>query len=321
MAFKVAAIHLLLLLILVTPKTYGEKGPRRYKPDGSEEGKEGKADAGVSKGGKEGKDEGKKGGSWEEEEVPWLEGKQGECVFTHDCFKNVSRCTEIQDIGCSCLFGKCEMGGNPFVQNNECDTYKDCKCKSDPKNCFCRDSKCVTKAWECHKAPGKYTSKSSECDAMEKCKGKKCSCVGNTCEHMCNKTKDCETKEHWCFEEPGYNCTCTWGICEGLEKPKECKEAKWNETSNSPGSSQPGVKECIKKKLCSADKVCDCVNGYCTKRWWTKNLGDKACMKDQDCEEMLGMCFGGKCSCKNIKVSEGGEKEGTCQLKKAKRYN
>merc|ERR1711974_375522 len=274
-----ATIHLLFLLIVLIPKTYGGKGPRRYKPDGSEEGKEGKADAGVSKGGKEGKDEGKKGGSWEEEEVPWLEGKQGECFFTHDCFKNVSRCTEIQDIGCSCLFGKCEMGGNPFVQNNECDTYKDCKCKSDPKNCFCRDSKCVTKAWDCHKAPGKYTSKSSECDAMEKCKGKKCSCVGNTCEHTCNKTSD------------------------------------------SPGSSQPGVKECIKKKLCSADKVCDCVNGYCTKRWWTKDLGDKACMKDQDCEEMLGMCFGGKCSCKNIKVSEGGEKEGTCQLKKAKRYN
>merc|ERR1711974_116887 len=105
-----ATIHLLFLLILVTPKTYGEKGPRRYKPDGSEEGKEGKADPGVSKEGKEGKGEGKKGGSWEEEELPWLEGKQGECVFTHDCLKNVSRCTEIQDVGCSCLFGKCEMG-------------------------------------------------------------------------------------------------------------------------------------------------------------------------------------------------------------------
>ena len=55
-------------------------------------------------------------------------------------------------------------------------------------------------------APVKYSSKSSECDAMEKCKGKKCSCVGNTCEHQCNKTKDCQTKEHWCFIEDRYYC-------------------------------------------------------------------------------------------------------------------
>ena len=133
--------------------------------------------------------------------------------------------------------------------------------RSNPKNCFCHDRKCVTKAWECHKvneaisninlltpnptpaqrnlpdqwpvvtdhwtahtlpktslhifvpvervclqAPGKYSSKSSECDAMEKCKGKKCSCVGNTCENMCDKTEDCETKEHWCFKDPSYSC-------------------------------------------------------------------------------------------------------------------
>ena len=69
-----------------------------------------------------------------------------------DCMVEGQKCYMMADVGCKCVFGKCRTDGNPFVQHDECDTYKDCECKSNPKKCFCHDRQCVTEAWECHKA-------------------------------------------------------------------------------------------------------------------------------------------------------------------------
>jgi len=163
-------------------------------------------------------------------------GKEGECAFSIDC-KNVERCKDIEKFyskfrgpltsGCFCNFGKCELDyNNQAVNYKECDTHKDCSCKSDPKNCFCHIGQCVVKGkglpkgqlWECHQlewAPGKSLL-SPECDAMEKCKGKKCSCRSNRCEWECEKAKDCETKDYDCFRDPGTLCECHEGMCDPI---------------------------------------------------------------------------------------------------------
>ena len=88
---------------------------------------------------------------------------------------------------------------------------------------------------------------------------------------------------------------------------------------------------CLEKKLCSPDKSCQCYFGLC-KHIYEDGLFDgwnKGCHNDQVfslsfrfltfiviatiaisflslyynqyCEETLGMCSGGKCSCKDIK--------------------
>jgi len=138
----------------------------------------------------------------------------------------------VADSGCKCLFGKCVEDGNggcdPWgvCPDPECDTYKDCDCKSDPKNCFCHDGMCTTEAWECHKAPGEDGAPNEkECGALEKCKEKKCSCLGNTCENNCDKAKDCKVSGHWCSKDSDYKCKCTWGMCDGIKK-KEKNEGK-----------------------------------------------------------------------------------------------
>merc|ERR1712179_507706 len=216
---------------------YGGKEEEKY--GGKEEEKYENGTAEEKYGGKE---EEKYGNGTKEEEA-----KQGECVFTPDCYKNNHSCSAEGGPGtvCTCLFGKCipdgfglcELGDSDCELDYECDTYKDCECKSDPKNCFCHDGKCTTEAWECHKEPAVEVSKSpKECGALEKCKGKKCSCVANACENECDKRKDCETRTdlgfadsglHWC-NDPGFKCKCTWGICEEIKKKKkhERKEEK-----------------------------------------------------------------------------------------------
>ena len=81
-----------------------------------------------------------------------LQQDGGECVGSGDCMVEGQECYMMADVGCKCVFGKCRTDGNPFVQHDECDTYKDCDCKSNPKKCFCHNRQCVTEAWECHKA-------------------------------------------------------------------------------------------------------------------------------------------------------------------------
>jgi len=210
----------------------------------------------------------------------------GECSFTADC-QNIQQCQLIADASCVCNFGKCIIDGNPFVRNSECTTYQDCDCKNDPKNCFCHDNACVTSAWECHE--------SSECAAMEKCNGKECSCQSNICEWECDTTADC--KDHYCNQALGYKCKCESSICQFEKKAEECSN----------------LRDCISKKLCSAKKSCDCTQGYCEKPWWANE--DNDCRNDQDCENSLGMCVGGKCACNNIKNISEYEKRGTCELK------
>merc|ERR1719158_315664 len=225
---------------------YGGKEEEKY--EGKEEEKYGDKEE-EKYGGKEeekygGKEEEKYGNGTAEEKYE-KEGKQGECVFTPDCYKSNHSCAAEGGPGtvCTCLFGKCtpdgfglcELGDSDCEPDYECDTYKDCECKSDPKNCFCHDGKCTTEAWECHKEPGVEVSKSpEECGALEKCKGKKCSCVANACENECDKRKDCKTRTdlgfaesglHWC-NDPGFKCKCTWGICEEIKKKKKHESKK-----------------------------------------------------------------------------------------------
>ena len=148
---------------------------------------------------------------------------------------------------------------------------------------------------------------------MAKCAGKQCSCVGNTCEHECNKTEDCLKEGHWCFSSRGHDCTCKHGLCEGIRRPLECPK--------SYNYDKKGTEVCLKKKLCSPEKSCTCIHGYCGPPWFAEDK-NKACHEDEDCEESLGMCFGGKCSCKgaikwhrDAKGNSISEESGICQLK------
>merc|ERR1712212_284062 len=138
-----------------------------------------------------------------------------ECSFTADC-QNIEFCQNIADASCVCNLGKCIIGGNPFVRNSECTTYKDCDCKANPKNCFCHSNACVTSAWECHESSG--------CAAMEKCAGKECSCQDNTCAWECDRTEDC--KDHYCNQALGYKCKCESSICQFERKPEECSNLR-----------------------------------------------------------------------------------------------
>merc|ERR1712179_504251 len=210
----------------------GKEEPTKY------EGKEEPINLQESESYKPGSDEGKgekyENGTLSEkyENGTLSEGKQEECLFSEDCRKNKHPHCEVADSGCKCLFGKCVEDGNggcdPWgvCPDPECDTYKDCDCKSDPKNCFCHDGMCTTEAWECHKAPGEDGAPNEkECGALEKCKEKKCSCLGNTCENNCDKAKDCKVSGHWCSKDSDYKCKCTWGMCDGIKK-KEKNEGK-----------------------------------------------------------------------------------------------
>merc|ERR1712179_551000 len=135
----------------------------------------------------------------------------GECAFSDDCLK-VKRCDEMTT-RCVCLFEKCvPAGDDPFDEHpDECDTYKDCECKSDPKNCFCHDHMCLNEAWECHQDPakkrtyGQYSESPVECAALEKCKGKKCVCdFLNTCEHVGEEENKVGEEENNGGEEEKY---------------------------------------------------------------------------------------------------------------------
>merc|ERR1712179_113151 len=217
MIFKVVAIHLLLLLVLVSAKSY-EGGSE--EGNGGDEGKEEEKYGGKEDDKYDGKEEEKHEGKEEEkyEDISYQpgadegkekEGKEGECVFSIDCSLKVKRCNGK---GCRCVFGKChDHDHDPWDKHpDECDTYKDCECKLDPKNCFCHgfesNQKCLNEAWECHQDPAKnltmeipwvkvFQESPVECAALEKCKGKKCSChFFNTCENECDKPEDCKKK-------------------------------------------------------------------------------------------------------------------------------
>merc|ERR1712179_60874 len=198
-----------------------------------------------------GSDEGKEEGKYENSTAPYQpgtdeEGKQGECVFTVDCLTKVKRCKEKS---CRCVFGKChhhdiEQFPRDKHQDDECDTYKDCECKSDPENCFCQgyksNKKCLNEAWECHQDPAKNLSMAIpwkkifqespvECAALEKCKGKKCSChFLNTCENECDNPEDCKRKYSYMSTPPGHHWKCDWGICQEIKKENNgSKEEKY----------------------------------------------------------------------------------------------
>merc|ERR1712179_773496 len=60
-----------------------------------------------------------------------------------------------------------------------------------------------------------------ECAALEKCKGKKCSChFLNTCENECDNPEDCKRKYSYMSTPPGHHWKCDWGICQEIKKEK-----------------------------------------------------------------------------------------------------
>merc|ERR1712179_96793 len=227
-----------------------ENGTTPYEPgsdEGKEEGKYENSTAPYEPVSDEGKEEGK----YENSTAPYQpgadeEGKQEECVFTVDCLTKVKRCKEKS---CRCVFGKChhheiEQYPRDKHQDDECNTYKDCECKSDPKNCFCQgyksNKKCLNEAWECHQDPAKNLSMAIpwvkifqespvECAALEKCKGKKCSChFLNTCENECDNPEDCKRKYSYMSTPPGHHWKCDWGICQEIKKENNgSKEEKY----------------------------------------------------------------------------------------------
>merc|ERR1712215_239172 len=72
-----------------------------------------------------------------------------ECEFNRDC-SELHWCKTIQDASCVCVLGNCTTTSHFWFANSrppkECSTYKDCKCKGRPDNCFCREGRCDTNA-------------------------------------------------------------------------------------------------------------------------------------------------------------------------------
>jgi len=223
------------------------------------------------------------------------EGKKGEeCIFSRDCEK-IERCADLEyGKDCRCFNGKCFVYSDgededynydsPEGVGHECETYKDCSCKSDPKNCFCdiftnkygrSVHRCVTQARECHQT--------SDCAALKKCKGRDCRCEQDACEWQCNETKDCENKEHFCHTSPQHTCECSryyTGIdynseCYANEKPVKCNK----------------VKDCEDKKHdCHTDPdyFCKCEEGHCRSldRWIDAFEEEVTCKETKECEKL-----------------------------------
>merc|ERR1712032_361609 len=145
-------------------------------------------------------------------------------------------------------------------------------------SCVCNFGKCII--------DGNPFVRNSECTTYQDC--------------------DCKNDPKNCFCHDNACVTSAWECHESSECTADCQfEKKAEECSN--------LRDCISKKLCSAKKSCDCTQGYCGKPWWANE--DNDCRNDQDCENSLGMCVGGKCACNNIKNISEYEKRGTCQLK------
>lgn len=208
------------------------------------------------------------------------------CSFTKDC-KQHATCQNIQDASCVCNFGQCIIHGNPFFRGKECDSYEDCNCRNDPKNCVCHNGFCREEAWECHEV--------SDCINMEKCRGKECACQGNKCEWDCDSDSDCEGFH--CNRALGWKCECQKSLCEYVKKREECNN----------------IVSCVRKGLCNNSEPCACTQGYCVDPSWVTNTGN--CRNDKDCESSIVNCKGRKCDCADIKGSHDWNKMGTCKPK------
>jgi len=213
----------------------------------------------------------------------------GTCSFTRDC-EGYEYCQTIQDAGCVCNFGQCVITGNPFFRGSECDQYEDFACKNDPANCFCQDGLCKEVRWECHET--------KDCSKLKKCDAVNCTCSGNLCEFDCEEDTDCE--DFHCNTALGYKCKCENNLCAYKQKEKECKS----------------ISDCIAKGQCQADRPCACTQDYCTLPWWVQEIDQLTnCRSDQDCEETMFDCQGGKCSCLDKTPVNDWEMRGTCGQK------
>ena len=59
---------------------------------------------------------------------------------------------------------------------------------------------------------------------------------------------------------------CEKSLCQYEAKAPECKR----------------IEDCVEKKLCTADKPCECLQSYCTKPYWLREENPElTCQKDQ----------------------------------------
>jgi len=214
-----------------------------------------------------------------------------ECEFNRDCSEV---CKNIQDASCVCVLGNCTITSHMhwFGKSppKECNTYKDCKCKGRPDNCFCHEGRCDTKAWECHET--------RDCKRMKKCSGRACKCKRNQCQWDCDTVADC--KKSYCNRKLGKFCKCENHVCKSYDKPGECEPRKWDE--------DPDIASCVAKGLCSKDQPCDCSfprskRSYCKKAHFVRDHGN--CRNDDDCSKHVLMCQDKSCICKDIKSDPG----------------
>merc|ERR1711974_395741 len=118
---------------------------------------------------------------------------------------------QLRMLPASVVLDPCILDGgwipNAHLVEPQCSNYKDCDCRDNPSNCFCRGyrAKCVTSAWECHS--------SKDCKKMEKCKDKECICHGSLCEHECDTANDCVELRHHCNRAEGHHCGCKQSVC------------------------------------------------------------------------------------------------------------
>jgi len=218
--------------------------------------------------------------------VATAQRSQGNCQFTQDC-SAYPLCQNIQDASCVCNFGKCIISGNPFFRGNQCNKYTDCACRNNPSQCFCKGGFCTEQKWECHKA--------SDCNLLNKCKGKNCACTGNLCEFECSNDFDCKDKH--CNRALGYQCKCEKSLCAYKEKPKECKN----------------IGDCVRQGKCKANKPCACTQNFCTLPWWVQQRNQREnCRSDVDCAQTILDCKRG-CSCQDMRRINDWERRGTCK--------
>jgi len=211
---------------------------------------------------------------------------RGTCNFSRDC-ESYRRCQNIQDASCVCKFGKCVISGGPPRHGTECTEYTDCECRSSPDTCYCRRGYCSATKWECHEP--------SDCNKLNKCSDKNCACSGNLCEFECSVDANCSNFH--CNRALGYKCKCKDSLCAYEKKPKECSK----------------ISDCVNIGLCSEDSPCACTQSYCTVPWWVDSTDLSVnCRSNQDCDDTIYKCQGGKCHCTNIQSITEYEERGTC---------
>merc|ERR1739844_447976 len=215
----------------------------------------------------------------------------GSCNWSRDC-QSYQSCKYIYDASCVCLFGQCVVKPIPFMGiGTQCRQYTDCDCRDTPEFCFCKHGTCEKTRWECHEK--------RDCARLSKCRNKDCVCSGNLCEHHCDRDRDC--KDFHCNTALGTTCKCENSFCAYKQKPKECRT----------------IGDCVYQGLCQADKPCACTQDYCTLPWWVQDKNTKKhCRSDQECEEIILDCAGGKCSCLDMVPVKYKRSRGTCVANK-----